>query len=263
MHIYDMPLLRRRALAMVGAALLLFALASPADADRGQPFAIAPSTYTGLLKSMAAGDVDGDGRADVIASAMSDSSLVLLRASGAGQFAEPQWLGLLPLGVWANSLDLLDLDADGHLDLIASSNDSLHVFPGQGDGTFGSPRSSACSTGPLEAGARSWADVDDDGQLDFVVPTTHANGAVLIAHGLASGGFGAPDTVWMSHYFTNIRMADANADGRLDLFAYDAFGSAVSVRRSSSPRRAGKAARRRARSTSSSMSIRPSTTSAG
>lgn len=230
MHPSDMPLPSSRALAKVGAALLLFALTTPAHADRAEPFALAPSTASGSLRCMAVGDVDGDGRADLIGSVPSDSSLMLLRASGSGRFSARQWLGLLPLGTWANSLDLIDLDSDGHLDLIASTDDTLHVFPGHGDATFGPPHSSACSTGPLESGARAWADVDDDGLLDFIVPTTHANGAVLIAHGRVAGGFAAPDTVWIPHYFTNIRMADANADGRLDLFAYDTWGSAVSVR---------------------------------
>ena len=230
MQMSDMSLLRSRALAKVGAALLLFALTSPVHADRAQPFAVAPSTASGSLRCMAAGDVDGDGRADLIGSTPRDSSLVLLRATSAGRFAASQWLGLLPLGTWANSLDLIDLDGDGHLDLIASTDDSLHVFAGRGDGTFRLPHSSACSTGPLESGTRAWADVNDDGRLDFVVPTTHANGAVLIARGLAVGGFATPDTVWMPNYFTHIRTADANDDGRLDLFVYDTDGNAVSVR---------------------------------
>lgn len=230
MHLNDMSILRSRALAKAGAALLLFALAFPAHADRVRPFASALWMDTEIIKCMALGDVNEDGRADLVMSAYNVSSVSLLLGTSAGEFGPLQWLGLLPKGTTSNIVDLIDLDADGHLDLVIAASESLHVFAGDGTGVFASPRSVPFPTGPLDANIRAWNDVDDDGHLDLLAPCSGATGAVLLAHGIAGGSFTAPETLWMPRAADLVRMADANGDGRLDLFTIDGGGNSVCLR---------------------------------
>ncbi|MEO5988839.1 MAG: T9SS type A sorting domain-containing protein [Candidatus Eisenbacteria bacterium] len=182
-----------------------------------------------MLKSMALGDIDEDGRADLIVSTYADSSLGLLRSLGGGALSPRQWLNLLPLGKRANSLDLVDRDGDGHLDLVACLLDSLKVFKGYGNGAFTSPLTSAFAAGEQESNAGAWGDVNDDGRMDFLSPSAAQRGVVLIADGVAGGGFAAPQSVLLPQNVTCVRMADANADGRLDLFAYSFWSDSLTV----------------------------------
>lgn len=215
--------------ALVGVSLLLSLLSDVADADRARPFAVPLAAPVDVLRSMALGDVDGDGRADLIASAYSAGPLTLRRSVGNGAFEGPVVVASLTADVPANALDLLDLDQDGHLDLVAVTAESLYAFVGLGDGSFTPPTVVAFPAGEIEANARAWADVDDDGALDLLAPLSSEAGAALVAHGLG-GGFAAPETLWLPLRFTTLRMADANADGRLDLFAYSLYSDSLCVR---------------------------------
>lgn len=124
-------------------------LASPA-----QPF----STSTA---SLAAGDLSGDGRAEIVATGPS-YSLVIVRSTGTTQFVvEPQ-----SSSEEAQSLRLADLEGDGALDVVfALESDRLvGVHTGNGDGTLASPTYYlARSPRSIDVG-----DVNGDSALDVV-----------------------------------------------------------------------------------------------
>jgi hypothetical protein len=96
-----------------------------------QTFAAGASVY-----ALEAGDLDGDGTADLCALTSSASTAVALFGAGDGAFSAPVGLELQGFCV---PLALADLDGDGDLDVLAGrlETDSLEVLPGLGAGSFG------------------------------------------------------------------------------------------------------------------------------
>jgi hypothetical protein len=96
---------------------------------------IGSTTYRVL--GVAAGDVDGDGAADVLAASATEFSVFLGR--GDGQFETPL---ILPAAFSPGFVSLADLDGDGRLDIVvaaADRGDTVGVSYGRGDGTFEAP----------------------------------------------------------------------------------------------------------------------------
>ncbi|MEM7202380.1 MAG: VCBS repeat-containing protein [Planctomycetota bacterium] len=91
------------------------------------------------LAPLALGDLDGDGRLDLVTAGTGDASrggtLEVLGGDGSSQFTPRQ---SLPIDWSATRLRLQDLDADGSLDVIALAvgTGTVHVFLGDGQGNL-------------------------------------------------------------------------------------------------------------------------------
>ncbi|MDH5490680.1 MAG: FG-GAP-like repeat-containing protein, partial [Myxococcales bacterium] len=117
----------------------------------------------GRGRSLAVGDVDEDGRDDLLVVSELGLSIHLQRRGGFDAH-------LLPLpGIWIPlQAALADLDGDGHLDVYLSTlahGDSLLL--GRGQGEFAAPE--ALPSGSILTGALGLADVDEDGDLDVLL----------------------------------------------------------------------------------------------
>ena len=113
--------------------------------------------------SMALGDLNGDGRLDVVTgNAMSDSVSVLL-GKGDGTFAT---MVDYPTGDNPPSVALGDLNGDGKLDLVLSLSyvGTVSILPGAGDGSFGTKVDYAA--GPANVSSVALGDLNGDGRLD-------------------------------------------------------------------------------------------------
>ena len=105
----------------------------------------APTAVAGIASAVeiAAGDFDGDGKVDLVASSQNVPGIFLLKGVGDGTF---QTAVVLPLGPGQEIADnyyavsAADLDADGNLDMIASTVSNVQVFTGNGAGSFHSPK---------------------------------------------------------------------------------------------------------------------------
>jgi hypothetical protein len=95
------------------------------------------------LQSIAVGDVNEDGRDDVVTVNYDPNTFSVMLAGVNGSLAAPASTSLAAIPY---SVALGDLTNDGHLDVIVAANDLLMVYPGNGDGTFGTVISSP-STG--------------------------------------------------------------------------------------------------------------------
>ena len=126
--------------------------------------------------AFAAGDVDEDGKADLVTAA------AILRGNGDGTFQSPS---AGPPGSFAG-MALADLDGDGHLDLVTESFTGVtQVQLGAGNGTFGAPTSYGTATG------LHIVDVDGDGRLDIL--GTGEVGQVTLLTNTGHGGFSETD----------------------------------------------------------------------
>ena len=116
---------------------------------------------------VAAGDVDGDGRCDLyfVSGARENR---LYRNLGEGEFADITGEAGVGGGeAWGGGAALVDIDADGDLDIYVCNYESQHqLFLNDGKGKFSE---SARALGLDQSGAflmAAFADYDNDGDLD-------------------------------------------------------------------------------------------------
>jgi hypothetical protein len=177
--------------------------------------------------SVAIGDVDGDGRLDVVVASLARDAALVFVNRGRG-FAPPVPVSA---GHEPNDLELTDLDGDGALDLAVANHEAAHVtvLLGAGGGRFrpapGSPF--AVRSRPHPHGITS-GDWDRDGRVDLAVDSFMTDSVELL---LNTGG------AWRSgpllrvgrHPYHRLRAADLDRDGRRDLFVASFRGAGVSV----------------------------------
>jgi hypothetical protein len=176
------------------------------------------------LKSVATGDLNHDGKLDLVATAETqfwycpygcyvygEAFVNVLIGNGSGGFSPAQ---VYPLGVsQSGPVAIADLNGDGNADVATAAGGRIGVLPGNGAGGLGNPVLSG-SGSPLSS--LSLGDLDGDGILDTVL---NAGGGLQVQKGQANGTFVPSTTVNMGSYFDSAVMGDVNADGTLDLVA--------------------------------------------
>ncbi len=148
------------------------------------------------------GDVDEDGALDLVSFTTAGQRVIF--GNGDGTFREAvDHYDIDQQGVQGRGPEsyLIDLDGDGHLDIVEAAGQStgiIRVRPGDGSGAFGVPRSVDIVQG---AGPLAFADIDHDGKLDIVHVGTSSGG----------GGTDLPDAVVYA----------GKRDGLVDMLATD------------------------------------------
>ncbi len=183
-----------------------------------------------------AGDVNGDGRTDLLIPYGGDatcgstgggvSGYYVVLGMGSGTFAAPVFTAA---GTELYSLTLADINADGKPDLVindapflAGSGFSISLATGNGDGTF-APSSAVISNYLVSDVAV--ADVNNDGKLDLVLSSEEVEGndvttgGILIVPGNGDGTFGPSSQIATGNFFFGMQVADMNNDGNADIVA--------------------------------------------
>ncbi len=127
-------------------------------------YATVPATGVGSgQSSIAAADINGDGRMDLI-SANSASLVMVQTNNGAGGFG---LYGSYPAGANAHSVVAADVNNDGRMDLICANDSagSLTVLLNAGNGTFVTSGTLSVGASPVSLAA---VDVNGDGRVDLV-----------------------------------------------------------------------------------------------
>jgi FG-GAP-like repeat/Abnormal spindle-like microcephaly-assoc'd, ASPM-SPD-2-Hydin len=179
--------------------------------------------------SIAVGDVNGDGKPDVVVAQCSgfylgsvcDGEVGVLLGNGNGTLQAA--VNYSSEGNTTNAVALADVNGDGHLDILVAngstangnSDGSVAVLLGNGNGTF--PTAVTYDSGGLGASGIAVADVNGDGVPD-VVTTVGPTTAVFLGVG---NGTLAPATSFLAGipgtFAVWVAIADVNGDGKPDL----------------------------------------------
>jgi hypothetical protein len=127
--------------------------------------------------SVAAGDVNGDGKVDLVTANASGTVSVLL-GNGTGSFAAAQnYLA----GSQPGSVALADFNSDGKLDIVVTNAGGVGVLLGTGTSSFSGPVNAAAGTSPAGLAV---GDFNGDGRPDLAVANNGSNNiSVLINDG--------------------------------------------------------------------------------
>jgi hypothetical protein len=179
---------------------------------------------------VAVGDVNGDGRPDIVSANANTNNVGVLLGLAGGGFAPVVAYSTGP-GSGPDDVALADLNTDGRLDIVTANfnNATVGVLLGLVGGGFAPVSSYSPGRGSAPA-ALVLADMNGDGQLDVITANNGSNTVGLLL-GQASGGF-MPASTFSTGPNTNPRgvaVGDVNGDGRLDIVTANEWDSTISV----------------------------------
>lgn len=177
-----------------------------------EPAQGSPIAMTCSPGNIAAGDVNKDGKADLVVACGDNRTLTIFTGKGNGQFDVTSGSPLL-LPYAPNEIVIGDMNHDGHADLVVGSHDSYRILilTGDGKGNFDTSSSSSVTmrdgNHPHTHGL-SIADLNGDGFLDIATANSSDHDiSVMVNNG--SGGFlpasGSPFAVNPSPYSVDNR----------------------------------------------------------
>jgi subtilisin-like proprotein convertase family protein len=196
------------------------------------------------------GDVNGDGRADIVGFGSDYTYVALGQANGT--FANPI-IGIAGFGAsgagggWTsfNQYPRMvgDISGDGRADIVGFGADGVFVSLGQANGTFGATVlvASAFGTGQgwstQDLMPRMLGDLNGDGRMDIIAfGTSGTYGALALPGGTgfsdiafmtSSFGAGPEDGLWDRNLINPRVVGDVDGNGRADLIGFGTSGALV------------------------------------
>jgi hypothetical protein len=200
-----------------------------------------PQTFATLLtpRGVSIGDVNGDGKADIVATGTDSNGVsVLINATPVGSalatFAPQQTFGT---SLGPRSVAIGDLNKDGRADLVVGNQAAGTVSvllntaaPGDKTVSFTTQQTFATRTGPV---ALVVGDINSDGKPDLAVTNLTANSVSVLLNtmdnGAAAPSFALQQTLTTGPLPLSMAMGDLNGDGTLDFAVTNGSSNTLSV----------------------------------
>ncbi|WP_300600449.1 family 43 glycosylhydrolase [Niabella sp.] len=190
------------------------------------------------------GDVDGDGKADLV-TFHTNGNVYTYRSDSGGLFTAgiPCFNGTMNSAIYDNTghlaIDVTDVNGDGRSDIVTANTDgTIYVYTGKTDGTFNNPIGSFNGTyDPGFDGTTGYwpiavGDINGDGRGDLV---SERDGSIIVHPGNADATFGLAVFSFNGSFNSAMRDAtghytvdvgDVNGDGLADLVTINTDGNA-------------------------------------
>ena len=222
-------------LLMAGIAGELWVSLSNGDGSFATPVAINMPTLACPISYGAAGDLNNDGKQDIVVAYPGDqecggatyaSGYFVIKGNGDGSFQKPVFY---PAGNQLYSATLADMNLDGNLDLILDDVPPVNVGgyqvtlqAGNGDGTFGAASTVLSNYVVSDVNV---ADLNQDGKPDLLLSAEEVSGSdvstggLVLISGNGDGTFGNRTILAGGNFFLQTQIADMNGDSIPDILA--------------------------------------------
>lgn len=179
---------------------------------------------------IATGDVNGDGKADMVATLVGSTTagcqlntVAVLGGQGTGKFGKPAYYSTgASSTTQEEEIYLVDVNGDGHLDIVTGNSDgTISVLLNKGKGSY-NPGTLITSVAALTAfdNPLVFADFNGDNKMDIGVVLNHTvsnASSVYVLLGNGNGTFGAPIQSLFPVFPVSVVAGDFNKDGKMDV----------------------------------------------
>ena len=189
-----------------------FVLDNDGNSNFGEPRLLLNNSVS-VFGPVAFVDIENDGDNDMLFSTTIDQICVAELENGV-----VPGIQVFPSGIESNiadSVDLVDMDDDGDLDLVVVEP-RISVFLNSGDGTFSDPQVTEFGSGFAES---AFGDLDNDSDIDIVI-LNRTSQQISIALNNGGGTFSqGPVVDSIGGFSRGLALADLNGDSNLDIVA--------------------------------------------